>query len=130
MIHEVFSELLTYIWVLFQIICDLAVDNKVRHPCAFKIICESKISRVYIDSVDACVTFGLIIKLSRFVSTRECANKIITWRESLRTHRCGARKFSSHRRIRAYIRADEDLWHGDKFDGLAILAFRPSTPYV
>lgn len=37
----------------------------------------------------ACVTFGLIIKLSRFVGTRECTDKIITRRGSLRTHRRG-----------------------------------------
>lgn len=67
--------------------------NKVSRPCAFRIICGSKISRVCIsipgDATRACITFGLIIKLSRFVGTRECADKIITRRESLRTHRRG-----------------------------------------
>lgn len=37
----------------------------------------------------ACVTFGLIIKLSRFVGTRECTDKIIMQWGSLRTHRRG-----------------------------------------
>jgi len=86
------AQLPACIRALFRIICDLAGDIKASRPCALKIMCGSKISRVRIDverRKRARVTFGLIIKLSRFVGTRECADKIITRRESLRTHRRG-----------------------------------------